>query len=77
MPQQEDQPEPLYVQGCAAEHMQPEGVCTVPVWLPYPQQVLPPLSLADGTLVAFAIVSVWAIGVKARLVFRAARTGVF
>ena len=66
-------PAPEYVIACAAEHMQTDGTCSVPVWLPYPQQVLPPLSLADGTLVAFAIVSVWAIGVKARLVFRAAR----
>ena len=70
-------PAPLYVIGCAAENMQPEGVCSVPVWLPYPQPVLPPLDLADGTLVAFAIVSVWAVGAKARVVFRAARLGVY
>lgn len=71
------EPAPLYVVGCAAENMQVDGVCSVPVWMPYPQQVLPPLTLADGTLVAFAIVSVWAIGLKARLVFRAARLGVY
>ncbi|MEL1264398.1 hypothetical protein [Pseudoxanthomonas putridarboris] len=70
-------PESLYVVGCAAENMQPDGVCTVPVWVPYHQPVLPPLDLADGTLVAFAIVALWAIGLKARLVFRAARLGVF
>lgn len=70
-------PDPLYVVGCAAENIQPDGVCSVPVWMPYHQPVLPPLSLADGTLVAFTIVSMWAIGLKARLVFRAARIGVY
>jgi len=69
------EPAPLYVVACAAEHAQPDGTCTVPVWVEKPQPVLPPLSLADGTLVAFAIVSVWAIGVKAKLVFRTARSG--
>lgn len=64
----------MYVLGCASEHVQQDGTCAVPVWLPYPQPVLPPLTLAEGTLVAFAIVSVWALGVKARLLFRAART---
>lgn len=64
----------MYVVGCASEHVQQDGTCAVPVWLPYPQPVLPPLTLAEGTLVAFAIVSVWALGVKARLLFRAART---
>lgn len=64
----------MYVVGCAAEHVQQDGTCAVPVWLAYPQPVLPPLTLAEGTLVAFAIVSVWALGVKARLLFRAART---
>lgn len=70
-------PESMFVVGCAAENMQSDGVCTVPVWLPYHQPVLPPLTLADGTLVAFAIVSCWAVGVKARLVFRAGRIGVY
>ncbi|MFZ5606729.1 MAG: hypothetical protein ACOY4A_05800 [Pseudomonadota bacterium] len=72
-----DTPAPLYVVGCAAENMQLDGVCTVPVWMPYPQQVLPPLDLADGTLVAFSIIGLWAIGLKARLIFRAARIGVY
>jgi len=66
--------EPLYVVGCAAANVQPDGTCAVPVWVPYHQPILPPLDLADGSVVAFAIVSVWAIGLKARLVFRAART---
>jgi len=66
---------PLYVIGCAAEHLQSDGVCAVPVVMPYHQPVMPPLTLADGTLVAFAIVSCWALGLKARMVFRAARMG--
>lgn len=66
--------EPLYVVGCAAQNVQPDGTCAVPIWVPYHQPILPPLDLADGSVVAFAIVSVWAIGLKARLVFRAART---
>jgi len=72
-----DTPAPLYIVGCAAENMQQDGVCSVPVWMPYPQQVLPPLDLADGTLVAFAIIGLWALGLKARLIFRAARLGVY
>ena len=68
-------PEPLYVVGCESANMQTDGTCTVPVWMPYPQQVLPPLDLADGTLVSFAIIGLWALGVKARLIFRAARMG--
>lgn len=72
-----DTPASLYVVGCAAENMQQDGTCSVPVWMPYPQQVLPPLDLADGTLVAFSIIGVWAIGLKARLAFRAARLGVY
>lgn len=66
-------PEPLFVQGCAAEQMQVDGTCMVPVWLPYPQPVLPPLDLADGFLVSTAIIFLWAVGLKARLIFRAAR----
>ncbi len=67
----------LYVVGCAAENVQQDGTCSLPVWMPYHQPVLPPLDLADGTLVAFAIVAIWALGLKARLVFRAARIGVY
>jgi hypothetical protein len=63
----------LYVIACAAENIQSDGTCLVPVVMLYPRSIFPPLDLADGTLVAFSIVSVWAIGLKARLVFRAAR----
>lgn len=66
---------PLYVIACAAQNVQPDGVCSAPVVMPYHQPVMPPLSLADGTLVAFAIVSCWAFGLKARVIFRAARAG--
>jgi hypothetical protein len=70
-------PAPMYTPGCAAEHLSESGICSVPVWLPYHQPVMPPLDLADGTLVAFAIVGVWVVGLKARLVIRAARMGQF
>lgn len=70
-------PEPLYVVGCAAANVQPDGTCTVPVWMPYHQPVLPPLDLADGTLVSFAIIGLWALGLKAGLIFRAARMGTY
>lgn len=69
--------EVLYVIGCAAANTATDGTCSVPVWVPYHQPVLPPLSAADGSIVAFAIISLWAVGVKARLVFRAARIGVY
>ena len=68
-------PQPLYVVGCASENVQPDGACSMPVWMPYHQPILPPLDLADGFLVAFAVVGCWVVGVKARLVFRAARAG--
>ena len=67
----------LLIRTCAPENVTAEGECTAWLWMPYPQQVLPPLDLADGTLVAFAIVALWAVGLKARLVFRAARLGVY
>lgn len=68
-------PAPQYVIACTPENIQADGSCAVPVWLPYHQPILPPLDLADGTLVAFAIVACWALGLKARLLFRAARMG--
>ncbi len=68
-------PQPLYVVACDAANVQPDGTCSVPVWMPYHQPVLPPLDLADGLLVSAAVLTVWAVGVKAKLVFRAARLG--
>ena len=65
----------LYVAACPAENMQTDGSCTATVWMPYPQPILPPLDLADGSLVAFSIVGVWAVAYKAKLVFKAARVG--
>ncbi|MEN4903341.1 hypothetical protein [Luteimonas sp. TWI1437] len=70
-------PAPFYVVACAAEHVQQDGSCAVPVHLPYHQPVIPPLSAADGSIVAFSIVGCWALGLKARMVFRAARVGHF
>ena len=68
-------PQPLYVVACDAANVQQDGTCSVPVWMPYHQPVLPPLDLADGLLVSAAVLTVWAVGVKAKLVFRAARLG--
>lgn len=70
-------PAQMYTPGCSTEHLDEAGICSVPVWLPYHQPVLPHLDLADGTLVAFAIVGVWVVGLKGRLMFRAARMGLF
>lgn len=67
--------EPLYVVACAAENMQQDGTCTVPVLLPYHQPILPPLDLEDGFLVSIAVITCWVVGIKAKLVFRAARMG--
>lgn len=70
-------PAPMYVIACAAQHVQTDGTCTVPVAMPYHQPVLPPLTLAEGWMVAIAIASLWAIALKAKLIFRAARMGNF
>lgn len=67
----------MYVIACAAQHVQTDGTCTVPVAMPYHQLVLPPLTLAEGWMVAIAIASLWAIALKAKLIFRAARMGNF
>jgi len=64
---------PVYVQSCSAANITVEGVCTVPVWIEKPQPVLPPLTLAEGTQVAFAIASCWAAGVVYRQFARVSR----
>ena len=51
-----------------------DGTCTVPIWVEKPEQVLPPLTLAEGTQVALAIVGVWTLGLCFRLYRRAAQT---
>lgn len=63
----------VLVQACAVENVTAEGVCTVPIWVEKPEQVLPPLSLAEGTQVSLAIVSVWTLGLCFRLYRRAAQ----
>lgn len=60
-----------YVLTCQPENIGPDGVCTVPVWIEKPTPVLPPLTLAEGTQVAFAIVGVWTVGLVVRLYARA------
>jgi hypothetical protein len=60
-----------YVLACAVENITPDGTCAVPVWVQQPQPVLPPLTLAEGALVAFSIGSVWALGAWYRFIKRA------
>jgi hypothetical protein len=60
----------VLVQACAVENLTPEGVCTVPLWVEKPEQVLPVLTLAEGTAVAFGIAGVWTVGLIFRLIAR-------
>lgn len=62
-----------YILVCTAENITVEGTCSVPVWVEKPTPVMPPLTLAEGTQVAFAIVGVWTLGLCFRLYTRAAR----
>ena len=63
----------VLVQACLPEHVSADGTCTVPFWVEKPEQVLPTLTLAEGTQVALAIVSVWTLGLCFRLYRRAAQ----
>lgn len=60
-----------YVLSCDPANIAGDGTCSVPVWVPYPEPVLPPLTLAEGTAVAFAIVGCWTVGLVFRLHVRA------
>lgn len=60
----------VLIQGCAVENLSAEGVCTVPIWVEKPEQVLPPLTLAEGTVISFAIVGCWTLGLVFRLMAR-------
>lgn len=60
----------VLVQACAAEHLTAQGVCTAPIWVEKPEQVLPPLTLAEGTAIAFSIVGCWTVGLVFRLLAR-------
>jgi hypothetical protein len=68
----------MLVLTCASGFDQVTGQCIgASVWVEipsYPQPVLPPLTLAEGTFISFAIVGVWTVGLKARLVFKASRS---
>jgi hypothetical protein len=66
-------PDPVYIQSCAVQNIGTDGVCAVPVWIESPQPVLPPLTLAEGTQVAFAIAACWALGVVFRQFARVSR----
>lgn len=61
------------IQACAVENITAEGVCTVPVWVEKPTQAFPPLTLAEGTQVAFSIVACWTVGLCFKLYVKSAR----
>lgn len=63
-----------YVQVCTAENIQPDGTCSVVVWVEKPEPVLPPLSIEEGTAIAFAIAATWSVGLALRVIWRGART---
>lgn len=63
-----------YVLVCTAANVQPDGTCSVPVWIEKPSPLLPPLSFDEGVAVAFAIAGVWAVGLSLRVIWRAVRT---
>jgi hypothetical protein len=65
----------VYMQTCLPEHIDGEGVCMQPVWVEKPEPVLPPLTLEQGTVVAFSIVGCWTLGLIARLYFRVGQQG--
>lgn len=68
----------MYVTACVSGFNETTGTCDgVVAWVEipsYPEPVLPPLTLAEGTAIAFAIVGVWTIGLAARLIFKASRS---
>lgn len=52
---------------CASENVQADGTCGVIVWSQMPQPLLPSLTAAEGAELAFAIGSVWALGLAVRI----------
>ena len=66
-----------YVLTCALENVQPDASCSAPVWTAMPQPILPSLTLEEGAQVAFAIVSVWLVGLAVRLYVRSTRQAGF
>lgn len=67
----------MHVLTCATGFNPVTGSCDgVSVWVEipsYPEPILPPLDIADGVIVSFAVISIWTLGLKFRLVVRAAR----
>ncbi len=56
-----------YVATCTSEHLQADGTCGVIVWTEKPQPLLPSLTAVEGAELAFAIGSVWALGLAVRI----------
>lgn len=63
----------VYVHACAADNITAQGECTATIWVEKPEQVLPPLTLAEGTAIAFAIAGIWTLGVIFRVYARTAK----
>ncbi|WP_321824521.1 hypothetical protein [Xanthomonas citri] len=65
--------ESLFLQACMPSNIDSAGMCTASVWIEKPEPVLPPLTLAEGTQVALAIASCWALGAVFRQYARASK----
>lgn len=67
----------MYVTSCVSGFNETTGTCDgVVAWVELPAQtapVFPPLTLAEGTAIAFAIVGVWTLGLGLRLYIKASR----
>ena len=53
------------VAACDSSNVQPGGTCSAPYWVEF-EQVLPPLTLAEGAVIGGLIVSTWAAGAAFR-----------
>ena len=67
----------MHVTTCVSGYNEATGACDgVVAWIELPAQpepVLPPLTLAEGTAISFAIVGVWTLGLGLRLYIKASR----
>jgi hypothetical protein len=68
----------MYVTTCVSGFNEAVGTCDgVVAWVQIPEQsapLLPPLTLAEGTAISFAIVGVWTLGLGLRLYIKASRS---
>jgi hypothetical protein len=50
------------VQACESVNVQTDGTCSAPFWTEQAQQVLPPLTGAEGATIGGLIVAAWIAG---------------